>query len=108
MSLAPGSRIGAYEIYVMPFSGGGKWQISTGGGVQPRWRRDGKELRYLADNSMMAVEGNGAESVFDVGMVRRLFDVERRVQNCSSLIASGNNLGQVASTMSRQTVNAFS
>ena len=25
---------------------GGKWQISTSGGVQPRWRRDGKELSH--------------------------------------------------------------
>ena len=84
---------GRNEIYVMSFSGGGKWQISTGGGDQPRWRRDGRELFYLADNSMMAVDVNGAESALEVGMVRRLFDVERRLQSYSSLIASGANFG---------------
>ena len=54
-----------YEIYVRPFPGpGGQYQISSGGGVQPRWRRDGKELYYLApDGDLMAVSieqiGNG-------------------------------------------------
>ena len=43
---------GRYEIYLRPFptpaSGPGvKWQVSTNGGQQPRWRRDGKELFYL-------------------------------------------------------------
>ena len=47
---------GRYEIYIRPFPGpGGKWQVSTGGGIYPRWRRDGKELFYVApDNRMMA------------------------------------------------------
>jgi Tol biopolymer transport system component len=49
---------GAYQVYVQPFPPtGGKWQVSTGGGVQPRWRGDGKELFYIApDRSLMAVE----------------------------------------------------
>jgi hypothetical protein len=34
----------------------GKWQVSTGGGTQPRWRQDGKELYFIAtDKSLMAV-----------------------------------------------------
>jgi Tol biopolymer transport system component len=48
---------GIYEVYVQSFpAGSGKWQVSTSGGVQPRWRRDGKELFYLApDGKLMAV-----------------------------------------------------
>jgi hypothetical protein len=39
---------GAGEIYVQRFpSGGGKVRVSSSGGVQPRWRRDGRELYYL-------------------------------------------------------------
>jgi len=35
---------------------GAKWRVSTGGGSSPRWRRDGKELFYLAtDSQLMAV-----------------------------------------------------
>jgi Tol biopolymer transport system component len=49
---------GRNEIYVQSFPGpGGKWQISAAGGVEPRWRADGKELYYRApDQKVMAVE----------------------------------------------------
>jgi Tol biopolymer transport system component len=60
---------GRYEIYLRPFRGtpssgtsssgagaGGQWQVSTGGGIDPRWRHDGKELYYIApDGKLMAV-----------------------------------------------------
>jgi Tol biopolymer transport system component len=47
---------GRNEIYVQTFpETGGKWQISVAGGLQPRWRRDGQELFYVApDNRLMA------------------------------------------------------
>ena len=39
---------GRAEIYAQTFpTGGGKWQISTDGGSQPKWRRDGKEVFYI-------------------------------------------------------------
>jgi len=35
------------EVFVRPFPGpGGKWQISNGGGVDPIWSKDGKQLFY--------------------------------------------------------------
>jgi len=48
---------GSYEIYIRTFpEAGGKWQVSTAGGRQPRWRRDGQELFYVAaDARLMAV-----------------------------------------------------
>ena len=48
---------GRFEIYVQPFPGpGGKSQVSNNGGAQVRWRRDGKELFYIAlDDRLMAV-----------------------------------------------------
>ena len=48
---------GRYEIYIRTFpEAGGKWQVSVAGGVQPRWRRDGHELFYVALNArLMAV-----------------------------------------------------
>jgi Tol biopolymer transport system component len=37
------------QVYVETFpAGGGKWQISTSGGSNPRWRADGRELYYLS------------------------------------------------------------
>jgi Tol biopolymer transport system component len=48
---------GDFEVYVRPFPGpGGKWQISTDGGLYPKWSRNGKELFYrTADSKIMAV-----------------------------------------------------
>ena len=66
------------EIYVAPFPGpGGRRQISTAGGSQPRWRRsDGKEIFYLAaDNKLMAAEVNGQGVNLQVGKVRALFEI---------------------------------
>jgi Tol biopolymer transport system component len=52
---------GRQEVYVQPFplsAGNGlKSKVSIAGGAQPRWRRDGRELFYLAaDRKLMAVE----------------------------------------------------
>jgi dipeptidyl aminopeptidase/acylaminoacyl peptidase len=51
------NETGKWEIYVTSFpEPHGKWQISTTGGEQPRWRGDGKELFYLSsDGRMMGV-----------------------------------------------------
>jgi len=67
---------GDLKVYVVPFPGpGGKWQVSTGGGDFPRWRRDGKELFYLSlDNKMMAAEIKTSGSSFVIGAVRQLFE----------------------------------
>jgi Tol biopolymer transport system component len=47
---------GRTEIYVMPFRGAGRWQVSTAGGENPRWGRDGKELFYVAGDTIMAAQ----------------------------------------------------
>ena len=49
---------GTYEVYVRPFSAdgkvGGQQMISQGGGVQPQWRHNGKELFYITTDSKLA------------------------------------------------------
>jgi Tol biopolymer transport system component len=47
---------GNFEVCVRPFpSPGGKWQVSTGGGLLPRWPRNGKEFFYeTLDSKIMA------------------------------------------------------
>src|SRR5262249_9661789 len=43
------------EIFVTPYPGpGGHVQISTDGGIEPRWRSDGRELFYRSGNKVMA------------------------------------------------------
>jgi dipeptidyl aminopeptidase/acylaminoacyl peptidase len=65
---------GKEEVYVQSFSAsGGRWQVSVNGGSQPRWRRDGSELFYVApDLRLMAVEVK-TEPTFDVGLAQPLF-----------------------------------
>jgi serine/threonine protein kinase/Tol biopolymer transport system component len=47
---------GRNEVYVRPFPGpGGKWQISTGGGIYPTWSRTKRELLYVTSNQLMVV-----------------------------------------------------
>ena len=83
---------GTSEVYVQPFpSSGGKWQISSGGGRQPRWRHDGKELFFLTagGGELMGTDiqvlprqrrGSQVESRCSAELVRRLGEgIERPV-----------------------------
>jgi serine/threonine-protein kinase len=55
---------GPREVYVQPFPGpGGKWQVSTEGGSQAVWARNGKEIFYRSGDKMMAVEVETEPSV---------------------------------------------
>jgi Tol biopolymer transport system component len=65
---------GETEVYVQPFQKEGeKIRISTGGGVQPRWRGDGKELFYLAaDGTMMGVQMSPGTTM-QAGIPKALF-----------------------------------
>jgi eukaryotic-like serine/threonine-protein kinase len=67
------------EIYVSPFPGAnGKWQVSSAGGQEPRWRQDGKELFYLSvDGKMMAV-GVKTGAAFEADSPVALFQTHRR------------------------------
>jgi Tol biopolymer transport system component len=68
---------GNYEIYVRSFpasqAGGGKWMVSQGGGTEPRWRRDGKELFYLRAGEVMASEVSIRGTAFQSGIPKPLF-----------------------------------
>jgi Tol biopolymer transport system component len=66
---------GRYEVYVQTFPrSGSKWQISTGGGAQPRWRRDGRELFYISpERKVIAVDIKADASTFEVGTPKALF-----------------------------------
>lgn len=52
---------GTNNVYVrsFPISGGRKWQVSTAGGYQPRWRGDGKELFASVNNWSWDVTPDG-------------------------------------------------
>jgi Tol biopolymer transport system component len=68
---------GKSEIYISSFpKPTGKLQVSVSGGVNPRWRHDGKELYYLApDKVLMAVELKEGAGALQVASARRLFEM---------------------------------
>ncbi len=73
------SLSGRGEIYLQPFpSPGERVTVSSGGGVQPKWRADGKELFYLSpEGTMMSVEVRPGATL-DIGTPRPLFRTRLR------------------------------
>ncbi len=66
---------GRLEIYVQSFPrAGGRWQISTEGGIEPSWSPSGKELFYLHLNKLMAVDVTGGTDQFESGTPHVLFE----------------------------------
>jgi Tol biopolymer transport system component len=84
-ALSPDGRWMAYvsgetgdmEVYAQAFPDlGGKHRVSTQGGIQPRWSRDGRELFYRSTGDRpkimaVAVQTRGG---FHVGRPKPLFD----------------------------------
>jgi Tol biopolymer transport system component len=69
---------GQFDVYVQPFPAtGGKWLVSTGGGIEPRWRGDGKELYYVsaAPEKIMAVDVKTEAAMFIASVPHALFNV---------------------------------
>ena len=66
---------GQSEVYVQTFPNpeGGKWMISRGGGTQPRWRRDGRELFFISSESKMMAVAVSPTAVFSPGVPTALF-----------------------------------
>ena len=89
---------GRMEIYIRPFveaSNAGRcrgrpppwqWQVSTAGGIYPRWRPDGKELYYIGPNGeMMAAPITATGTTLEPGAPVALFphaDLRRRRGQC--------------------------
>jgi len=72
------NETGRSEIYVQTLPpGGGKWQVSSSGGVFARWRPDGKELFYMERQSfgkIVAVGIQATSTTFEFSAPRPLFD----------------------------------
>jgi Tol biopolymer transport system component/tRNA A-37 threonylcarbamoyl transferase component Bud32 len=68
---------GQMEVYVTQFPGpGGKWQVSTNGGSEPRWSADGSEIFYLDPSQNMVTVPVSTGDTFTAGLPDTLFDAE--------------------------------
>ena len=71
---------GDWDVYATPYpSAAGKVQISRGGGSQPRWRGDGKEVFYLtSQNVLNSVPINEENGILSAGTAKALFQIPGR------------------------------
>lgn len=70
------ARPGQMDVFVRPFPdvAAGQWQVSSAGGVQPAWARDGSELFYRdPDGALMVARVASKGSSFSTEKPVRLF-----------------------------------
>jgi serine/threonine protein kinase len=86
-TLSPDARWVAYmsdesgvdEVYVQAFPGGGSRRlVSSGGGTEPRWRADGRELFYLSADRRLMVVSTTTGPAFEAGKPEVLFETNVR------------------------------
>jgi serine/threonine-protein kinase len=67
---------GRYEVYVRPFPDveSGKWAVSTGGGEDPRWSRDGRTLFFINGQKLLSAEV-ATEPTFSSRPPQKAFDL---------------------------------
>jgi len=84
-SLSPDGRFLAYastesgpsEVYVVDFPNiTQKWPVSAGGGLKPRWRRDGGELFFVTPSGALMSATVKPGRGFATSTPQRLFDVD--------------------------------
>ncbi|MEQ1353688.1 MAG: protein kinase [Candidatus Acidiferrum sp.] len=76
---------GDWQVYVTTFPGAtGKWQVSRGGGREPRWRGDGKEIFYVGPQDMVTAVPVNDDGGFSSGNPTPLFQSHGRAQISST------------------------
>ena len=79
------------EVFVRPVdpkTAGGPWQISAGTFSQAFWRRDGKELYYLARDQAVMVSDVGTSPTFSFTKPRVLFRQASKVPDRLSYVSA--------------------
>jgi hypothetical protein len=83
---------GRPEVYVQAFPPGSeRWQISNGGGHEPQWSRDGRELFYLGGDQLMAVPIAVRAGGIQADLPRALFRVSLEQVNRRSRYVVADN-----------------
>jgi Tol biopolymer transport system component len=73
------NETGDSEIYVTTFPGAaGKWQVSHGGGTEPRWRGDGKAIFFIGPRQMLLEAAVNTTGTFSAAAPHELFPIRGR------------------------------
>jgi len=99
---------GIRQVYVQPFpSLGAKWQVSTDGGSQPRWRRDGKEMFYLSPNHKLTAVDVKPGAAFEWSSPRELFWINVTGFDRSDYAVSSDGQRFLVNTVAQDTGSAM-
>lgn len=80
---------GEWQVYISPFpGGGGKLQVSPAGGIDPRWRGDGKEIFFLDPKGYLVAAAVDSENSLSTGATTPLFQTHTRTAVSSSDVSS--------------------
>jgi eukaryotic-like serine/threonine-protein kinase len=95
------SESGKFEVIVKSFpENAGRLQISTNGGREPFWRGDGRELFFLSDDTVMAVDVHTGAAGFEWSVPRSLFKIPnlQRIPRGFTVSADGQRFVAVVAT----------
>ncbi len=65
---------GKFEVYLQAFEGGARWQVSSEGGVEPRWARNARELFFRSGRKLMSVAVQSTGTTPSLGNPAVLFE----------------------------------
>jgi serine/threonine protein kinase len=83
------SEPGQHEVFVRRFPmTDEKWAISNGGGLQPLWSHDGKEIFYATLDGRLMAAPVSAGATFSLGTPQPLFQTSLRLNNPSRQYAA--------------------
>uniref|UniRef100_Q01TY9 Serine/threonine protein kinase n=1 Tax=Solibacter usitatus (strain Ellin6076) TaxID=234267 RepID=Q01TY9_SOLUE len=98
---------GKSEVFVQNFPpAGGKWPISTAGGMEPQWSRDGSELFYIQDSQLMAVFVKDTGGRFEAGLPKALFSASLPVGGRNRYVVSPDGKRFLVSTRAEMTTSS--
>jgi Tol biopolymer transport system component len=95
------SESGKFEVIVQSFPEiAGRRQISTNGGREPVWRGDGRELFFLSDDTVMAVDVHTSAAGVEWSVPRTLFSIPnlQRIPRGLTVSADGQRFIAVVAT----------
>jgi serine/threonine protein kinase/Tol biopolymer transport system component len=98
------NETGRYEVYIRPTDGSpSKWQVSTNGGENPRWSRNGKEILYpISDQQIVSTAVSVSGNQIEVGKSVQLFKIDPGFQNSVSDISSDGKMILTSRTLNTQ------
>ncbi len=69
---------GKFQVYVSPFNGGSKWQVSVNGGGQSWWVDNGKKLYFISpDGKIMGVDVKESGNILTFGRPYTVLDLSK-------------------------------